>query len=286
MFSIYKIFDRNKFFFFFVVILIIPFINGFSQKKFHDKDTTNRKGWYFGGNIGAYFANKYTANYYNGTDSTGNVGQRLMYVFQYPQNYEKIKQALGGYDFAIAEMPVAMRYSPAAYVGFHARYLFTENDAFLIQANYSKLRVNDIFTLKLQVPNYSNPDGSYYKADIWGVEERVNIDFGYSRSFGLSENVYFAIEAGLNINSVRVKESKIKIEGMQFSVTDPYYAYYNIVEGGLNTGAFASANIQLWLNDVLSLEPSLTCYYSKINLGENKMYKPQYALFARLIYRY
>jgi len=267
-------------------MLILPFVNVFSQNKFSEKDTLNRKGWYFGGNVGAYFANKYTANYYNGTDSTGNVGQRLQYVFDYPQNYEKIKQALGGYDFAIAEMPVAMRYSPAAYIGFHARYLFSDNDAFLIQVNYSKLRVNDIFTLKLQIPNYSNPDGTYYKADIWGVEERVNIDLGYSRSFSMSDNVFFALETGLNINSVRVKESKIKIEGMQFSVTDPYNAYYNIVEGGLNVGAFASANIQLWLSDILSLEPSVSCYFSKINLGEHQLYKPQYALFARLIYRY
>ncbi len=271
-----------------VILLILTFCkNAVSQKTYiNKKDSTTRRGLYFGGNVGVFLANKYTANYYNGTDSTGNPGQRISSIFQYSQNYEKIKQALGGYDFTIAELPLNMKYSPSAYIGFHVRYLFSNYDAFLFQANYSKVKASDIFTLKLQTPNFSNPEATYYKADIWGIEDRVNIDVGYSRIFSLSENIFLGLEGGINFNSVRVKESKIKIEGMQFSITDPSYNYYNIVEGGVNAGAFITANIQLWLNNVLSLEPSYTCYYSEIKLGENQKYKPQSVIFARLIYKY
>jgi len=268
----------------FVLLLLSSIISSAQKPGSEDDEKEERKGWYFGGNMGTFLANKHTANYYNSSDSSGSKS-RISNIFLYPLNYDRIKQALGGYDFELWELPASMRYSPAAYIGLHARYLFTNNDAFLIQANYSKVKAGDIFTLKLQQPNYSSPEDNLYQANIWGVEERVNIDLGYSRAIPLGHNIFLGLEGGTNFNSVKVKESKVEIAGLQFSISDPYYSYYNVVEGGVNIGAFATANIQLWLNESLSLDPSLTCYYSKINLGENKAYKPQFALFVRLIYR-
>ncbi|HRS54090.1 MAG TPA: hypothetical protein P5250_05240 [Bacteroidales bacterium] len=249
------------------------------------KDTITYKGLYIGFNIGSYFANRYTANYYNGLDSSGSVSYKVLYIFQYQQNYDRIKQVLGGYDFQIDEMPSNMHFNPSAYIGINAKYNFTNKDAFFIQANYSKVKTNDIFTLKLLQPQYSSPEANLYKANIWGVEDRINFDLGYGHSFHLFNNVYFGIETGININSVRVKESKIQIENLQFSIKDPYYDYYNIIEGGINIGGLITGNLQFWLNQTLSLEPSFTCYYSKINLGDNKKYMPQLAIFTRLIYK-
>ena len=104
-----------------------------------NKKFSNESGIYFGGTIGVAFANKYTANYYNGTGSNS-----LSYVLN-PFNtsqYDQIKQELNGYNFTYdsTSLPQNMKYDPAFLVGFFGKYHLNSRSAICLDFNNSKFK--------------------------------------------------------------------------------------------------------------------------------------------------
>lgn len=254
---------------------------------------TNRlnSGFSFGINMGAYFANKYHGNFYNGASSNVDSIGLIFSNYHYTQD---IRRELND-TFRLLEIPVDMRYQPAMQFGFYVKYSFSKQLGIFAQFNYTKLKAKDEFTMGI------GPDPSYLTFDqietfpIWGTEERIYIDLGVSKTFETSKTVQVFVEGGLNINNTRVKEHKIAIGSLEYSLiniygTTPYVPgaqlqTYETRLGGLAVGAFATGGLRFVFNDKISLDPGFSFYWTKANLENYPAYKPQYTIFVRLCFQ-
>jgi len=272
------------------VILIINTILLSAQ----DKDYTNDKDfvgrWDLGLNFGAYLPSKYHAKFYDGREENVN---KISYVFSNKYWYEDIKRELNASDTVfVRELPTNMRYNAAFQVGIYLRRTFDNYIGFSLQFDYSKLTAADVYTLEVD-PNYigSEPDIRIY--NIWGVEERINIDLLFSKYFKTKNPIIIPFfEGGLNITSTEVKEHKIKVENLEYSLVNTYIngSYvpgapqnsYEIYQGGMGVGFSVAAGIKFQLSQQFSFDPGIRLYYQKIKLEGYDVMKPAFSIFFRL----
>ncbi|MBU0486329.1 MAG: hypothetical protein KKA07_08215 [Bacteroidetes bacterium] len=252
---------------------------------YNEEEEPDLTGFYIGGNIGFYFANKVTASYYNGrgvnnVDSVLNDrGSTII-----SQNHKAIKEALGGYDFQFnpEDLPLDMKYDPSINIGFFMKYNTTNNSGFFLLFNYTKLQAIGGFNIEVDMYNNGFSEPVYEQCNIYGVEERINFDFGYNRSFQIDKTAAFFLEGGLNINDTKLLHNKIQVAGLEFEITNPYYSMYNLQQGGMGAGVFVGAGFNLNFNNIFSLDPGVTCYLTRINMGDETPYRPNFTAFIRL----
>ncbi len=259
-----------------------------SEKNIFLFDSTKHKksnnGFYFGVNMGFYFANRYTAQYYNGSEENKTGVNKVDSVINYPLNYQNIKQVLI-YDFYLPKggLPIEMKYSPAFLIGFFTKYNF-KNSGIFMQFNFCKLKTNDVFTLVIKDPNNFSSEPEYKQEAISGSEQRANIDIGYSYTFYPKKKNRPYIELGYNINSTKFIDNKIKIENLEYSIANYYYTYYNIKQSGVGMGGFFGSGVELNFSESISVNPGFDIYWTKINLGNyNDKLKFNYSIFIRAI---
>ena len=121
------------------------------------------KGWRFGVNFGAYFANKSTANFYNGTGDNN-----IENVFNNPHYEKQILEVLKINDkseILYKVLPTDMKYDPAMLLGLFIKYNFNKKTGLFIQFNYSKLKAADVFTLVLE--DYTQFEPEYKICNIY-----------------------------------------------------------------------------------------------------------------------
>jgi hypothetical protein len=255
--------------------------------------TKSNTGFSFGLNMGAYFGNKYQASFYNGLP--GNIDSMNL-IFSNKYYRDDIYREFNGVDTVrLLELPTDMHYQPAMEIGFYIKYNFSNNLGAFIQFNYCKLTAKDVFTLGI------GPEPTYLAFDniqtfpIWGKEERIYIDIGVSKTFETSKYVQLFIEGGLNINNTKVKEHKIQIGSLEYSLINIYgdQSYvpgaqiqtYETHLGGLGIGGFATGGVKFLFNNKISLDPGFSFYWTKTNLEGYSVFRPQYTVFVRFCFQ-
>lgn len=258
-----------------------------------DDDTSeasnNQKGIRldYGLNLGSYFANKFTANYYNGTGAYSSVGRqgRLEQIIgkQNRYNYERLRQQIG-YDFILPDdyYPMAMRYNPAMMVGLFAVVSFSPNIALLAESNLSRLRIQDQFTIELE--RFSSIQGdNIERHSISGTEERVDIRIGLQYTM-LSRNsgIHPFLEGGAQFTDTKVKSNSISIGGSTLSLSVPGSSQYSPERDyGIGLGGFLSLGIKMEVTEQFQFSLGYSGHYSNINLGTFDEYRLQQSLFLR-----
>lgn len=245
-------------------------------------DTTKHKnkntdGLYFGINFGSYFANRYTAQYYNGS-GVNKLNDSLLHSLY---NYQNIKTALAADSFWLGELPTKMKYNPAFLIGIYFKYNI-KNSGIFVQFNFSKLKASDAFTIMVFDPN--NPSKPIPKIEsITGSEKRASIDIGYSYMFSPHSNYRPFIQFGGNMTNTKFIENKIKIENLEYSIANYHYAYYKIEQGGIGFGAFAGGGMNLIFNESVSIMPTLNIYYTQAKMGNNIQARFNYTFYITAI---
>ncbi len=250
-----------------------------------------KSGFSFGFNVGAYFANKYNGNFYNGASSNVDSIGLIFSNYNYTQDIQREITD----TFRLLELPQKMGYQPAMQFGFYVKYSFSKQLGMFLQFNYTKLKAKDVFTMGI------GPAHAYLSFDdirtfpIWGTEERIYIDLGVSKTFETSKTVQIFVEGGLNINNTLVKEHKIAIGNLEYSLINIYgntpytpntqMQTYETRLGGLAVGAFASTGLRFVFNNYISLDPGFSFYMTKANLEGYPAYRPQYTVFLRICYQ-
>ncbi len=246
--------------------------------------------WDLGLNFGMYWPAKYHAQFYNGYEKNVN---KISYVFGNKYWYEDIKRELNSTDTVfVSELPSNMRYTAAFQIGIYLRKTFDNYLGFSLQFDYSKLTSADKFTVEVD-PDFiaTEPDIRIY--DIWGIEERINIDLLISKYFKLDNPMFVPFfEGGLNITSTEVKEHKIRIETLEYSLVDEYLngSYvpgaaqntYEIYQGGMGLGFSAAVGVKMLFSDQVSVDPGFRVYFQKIKLDGYQLMKPSFSIFVRL----
>jgi hypothetical protein len=257
----------------------------FDTKKITEKNYSTFKsdsshkstgGFCLGASLGFYFANKNTAQYYNGA-SVNSIDS----VINYPYNYYAIKEKLN-YDFVLAELPAKMKYNPSLLLGIYARYSI-KNFGFFMNFNMAKLKTKDVFTIQVLDSGNTLSQKIYRQEVLTGSEQRSNIDLGITYAIPSKGKSKPYFELGCNISDTKYIDNKINIEGLDYSLTNYYYTYNKIEQGGIGMGIFGGAGIELNFNDYLTLDPGFNLYYTKIKLGNFNEFKLNSSVYVRLI---
>lgn len=269
--------------------------DGFSQKKKAiedgEEESSVNKSWSFGINTGVAFANKYHANFYNGSEGNQN---EISYVLDNYYWNQEIQQAVND-TFTLYGLPTDMKYKPAFCVGFVIKKKFNNHIGVFGQFNFSKFKTSDFFTIKIGSTPTSQAYPNLMNCPIWGEEDRINIDLGMSYDFYIDDKISFFLEGGFNLNNTRVKEHMIQIEPI------PPYSLINIYgdstyvpgtvmnenyvhEGGIGIGAFLSPGLEFRFNETTAVDLLASVYYSRINLMYYDTYRPYFNIVLRFVF--
>jgi hypothetical protein len=255
-----------------------------------EEDSREYRGFQFGFNIGLFLPNAYSANYYNGKDGNEN---NIKFIFGNKYQYEDLYRLLNVADtFFVKQFPTNMHYPPTASAGLYIGFNFNRKSSMYVQFNYAKLKPHDVFTVEVDPKDYlTEPDLRLYT--ISGVEERINIDLGYSRNYPVNDHVDFVASAGLAINDSKVLKAVINIENKEYSIVNVYgnHSYvpgsnmqeYQFTEGGLGIGLHGGGGFNFNFANNFALQPGITLYWNNVNLEGYKDMKFSTYIYVRII---
>jgi hypothetical protein len=265
------------------------------------------KGLNLGLYIGSYFANKHTANLYDGYgfDVDGNRNSfenSFMYqkiIMEYGGGYgqpDQIALALGvqhgEWTFDESDMPVNMKYAPAFLIGLNGRYSVDAKNAILLNINASKLNITGNFTITTLPPTNSTQLNKAIKTcAIKGTEQRLFFQIGYQRLFGDNEKVNFLMEGGMHVTLAKFDKNEILVGDLLIDLTSyfsqPGYTAYAVKKPvGVGFGAFAGMGINMNINELCKVQLLYNPTYEGINLGPDPKYTFQHALGIRIFYNF
>ncbi|MBE0637243.1 MAG: hypothetical protein IH598_01830 [Bacteroidales bacterium] len=281
----------------------------------------NLTGWRFGINMGMYFANKGSAQFYSGLPQNEN---NIAWVLNNYYWYQEIRQELnsrdiikgfdevppswnGAYDQwrAIYNVPSgdtaqwwiyypeSMKYDAAISPGFYVKYNFNNTTGIFIQSNYVKLKTSGAFQLVIDsITGFSEP--ALRQAYIRGEEERINIDLGISKFYRTGQMTSVFIETGFHFNSTEVLENRIQIGNKEYSIVNNYLnqnyvpnsnqTEYSVYQGGMGYGIFFNGGLKFILTESISIDPGVQLYWKKINLTGYEDFGMSYYTYIRMIF--
>jgi hypothetical protein len=246
--------------------------------------------WNLGINIGAYHANNYTANYYNGSDQNIN---NVRYVMSNYYWYQAIKLALNAADTVVLkEFPKNMNYSVTIMAGFMLRYNFSRKYGVVLDVNYTQLKAENAITVQVDPATYlTTPD--IRLIPIRGQEKRIHIDLLAQRNFLLRSKIYFFVQAGLNLNYTQVMKSSVYFADQEYSMINNYATsyvpngntqQYTVTQGGFGYGAALHGGIGIPLAGIFGIEPGLFLDYNTIALSGYPGFKPSYGFYVSILF--
>jgi len=249
-------------------------------------------------NVGAYFGNKNTANFYNGAGNEDgmNSADKIINNVHYLNMINDVLEQ-NGYRYPLeegkyhTEYPTNMTYLPSIYAGLTGRYWLSRKLGISVSMNYSKLVSKDNFVIynDNDIPP-SNKEDQYVIGTIMGQEDRINIDIGLINSFYLSDKMRFILETGFNLNNTVVQANKIEIYGL---VLDIMYKgpgdyvpggnvqQYEFRQGGIGYGAYVTPGLQFNFSESVSVDLVSQFYFTYIDLEHYSNWGFQWAPFLR-----
>lgn len=294
----------------FILLFLLPALTMKSQDESDESDKVKfeAKGLQIGLYVGSYFANKHTADLYDGygfdADGKRNSFENsfmynkivLEYGGGYPGQPDLIAQSLGvqhgEWSFSESDMPVNMRYAPAFLLGLQGRYSVDNYNAILLHVNASQLNITGNFTI-VTTPqtNFTQVSRNIKTFAIKGVEQRLMFQVGYQRVFGKNERINFLAEGGLHITMAKFDRNIILINDLLIDLTTYYYqpgysAYYVRKPIGVGYGAFAGIGVNADLNEKARVQLIYNPSYEGVNIGEDPKLKLQHAIGLRIYYNF
>ncbi|MFZ6052243.1 hypothetical protein [Halocola ammonii] len=277
---------------------VIPIYQG-GEDEF---DPEERNGFSIGLTMGMYFANKKSAQFYNGAcqnqleDNIArcyDIATRLTPI----QNggtlssnaYNDILDhygASGGYlEFPRDMHPANMRYRPSFMYGLQVKYNFNYTSGLVFALNVTNLKTVDVYTVNIVGASpEQNEQNNIQVLDINGTEDRFHMTLGYRTGFETGPNANFFFEGGGTLLGTRVKSNEIFIAERSYElfigIDNPNQApqqYNPRTEVGI--GFYGAMGWEMFFNDRYEVELG-----GRISRDPVKMGTYEEALFSSQIY--
>jgi hypothetical protein len=270
----------------------------------YEEDTI--RGFSFGLNVGVYFANKKTANFYNGAcydNEFIDVNEVRCYSIEerlgatdnifFDQTYNEVVQQVGngatGFIVPFDSYPQNMRYSPGFLVGLHIKYNFNRYSAIVFNLNTMRLRTNDKFSLQFfggPIPINAQNDVRLFT--IQGVEQRFKLNLGYRQGWMMGDRSNFYLQAGGSMLGTQFESNQLVL-----SESLRYDLFLGIQNQQINVqpqqrtdigfGGYVSTGFEFWFNSKYTMDLSFGLSRDKVilySLEENAMNKWLTATFT------
>ncbi|HEX7415493.1 MAG TPA: hypothetical protein VF411_15745 [Bacteroidia bacterium] len=285
----------------------------------------NMKGFHVGLQVGTVFANKYTANLYNGygLDPNGNQNNftnsflnQMIYAYggYGGTQTDRIAQALGvspgpgTWSFNSTDMPTKLKYNVAIQIGLNTRYCFDNKNAIIVNLNATKLTATGNFIIETPTPINTGTGlqtTNFNQFSIVGGEERLITQIGFQRILGDNPLLNFFVEGGLDLVMAKYLKNTATINNLTIDLSSPYYtssslyyqptnpynqsAYgtfrYHNLEG-IGFGVFAGIGLNLTLSSKYIIQLLYNPSYDKINIGAAPKYTLQQSIGFRAYYNF
>lgn len=271
----------------FLVLFMHP---GTSAMGFGSDDTGSGKAIRldYGLNFGAYFANRATANYYNGSTPfhIGGNQSKLEYIFTNPFYEQIIREQIGNYPYNLPPNPYPslMQYRPNFMVGLFGAVYFSPAFGLIGDFNFARLRAQDSFVLEVIRNPVGLPEENIMLLPIWGVEERFDIKVGLQYTFVSDQNnIHPYFEIGANMTNTLVRENSIMVGTRIFPMhRQQSDFYFQERDYGVGFGGFVTVGAKMAVNQNYDLRAGYSANMNKVNLGNNDKVLLHHTVFLRL----
>jgi hypothetical protein len=268
--------------------------HGMKEEEDEEEDPFPLKRVEFGLNFGAYFANKYSANFYNGSPTNIN---NLDFLLNNQYTKRDIKFAMGLSESDVIEVQddgyaYNMHYNVAFSGGLFMRVNLDRKNSFFLQANYAQLRAADVVAIHVNPATYLTYDDIRLEPVI-GKEGRVMMDLGYQRSFPLKSRIYFFVQGAVTMCYTQVISSIFVAEQTEFNLVNIYgdqgyqQGYNNqtfdVNQNAFGFGGYFGVGAGIPLTDMFGLEPGFFMHYYSTNLEDYAAFRPSFGLYLRIL---
>ncbi len=235
-------------------------------------------------NIGVYFANPATANYYNGSPNGPN---SIMNLYNNPNTYAEIRDQYNGNDWYLDgnSLPLDMRYDRPMMFGVNLQYFWTETMGVFLDFNTAQLVSGGY--VAVQVEDFTGPvmEQRIELEEIWGEESRVHADLGFAYVVKNSSAVQPFVSAGIDFLYTEVKTNKVKFGNRTYTIFNQgLNENVNMPQGGMGLGWMFTPGVKLRLNAAFSADIGWNVYNTQVRLGDYKERNMNSALYLRLVY--
>ena len=240
---------------------------------------------------GIYFANKATANYYNGTAKDQNGFLVIDRIFLNPETRRDIIDATGLTDSQLEnssfEFNFNMTYDIGFYIGFQSYFGISKRMWIMLDIGFVQLNTASFISLLVNDPNLPNPDVT--KLPVHGQEQRFVIDLGAHWILG-KNNLKGYVETGGNFLSAKVKNNEFDVLDSKGNVALTYSLLPTTINKAANTivsytfGGFLGGGLFYNVNNKMGIEAGFQIGYNQVNFPGRSGYFPNYLVSIRFFY--
>ena len=234
---------------------------------------------------GAIWADGINANFYSGRPDHANTIDRVLYSNTYGTRiWNELKTdglidgSIGNYNQLKVEEYANMYYRTSLQFGLGIRYDYASGFGWMLRFDMWRLQANGVFLLgSTSGTGILTNNHRYIPCNIYGREDRINIDLAITRTVDLGGNLCLELDLGASLNNSKVRENKMEIDGSTYSILDVWggntpdvgvgsYDYIN--QGGLGWGVFMNGMLGYRVEGIGAIKLGYTCYHSKTNLKD------------------
>jgi hypothetical protein len=257
------------------------------------------KGFDFFFNGGMYKGNSRNATYYNGGNEDINIG-RIFGNKILKQEIDRLIAENSGVildnkGVHLEEIPARMHYDLSFCFGIGFAYRLTPEIALTGTLGQVRLKTQGTAVLGYNKGVIGNQNADYLHYPIIGTEKRNFLEVGIRYMEAEERTCRWFVEMALQLNSVKVENADLYIEGKAFTMID-YYGGANydptitqtVIDpmlGGVGFGIVAGGGLRLKINAWSALEPFGQLQYSRFHLGEPYRFTPNFQAGIRIIVR-
>ena len=221
------------------------------------------KSFMLGAGVSGYFAFKSPSMLYNGSQSYS-----ISRIFSNPFFRDQINNELI-YNNELLEPAVDPRYSPSIGISAHAGYFFNDMSCLVMEASFTTLRINEVFTMYVDEPNVNTPGRPIKSFPITGKEARTHIDLAYR--FVISEALFGRgwFSLGVHGNFTQFKENKIQIGNLHpYDISNPFWHIDNNFPQGFGWGFLSGFTQEIAVGEDFALEVGVNAYWHTIKMAD------------------